>query len=261
MSPGDELGGALRAEPGLDAVADQHVLGDARVVAAEGTPGALPVAVGEDRERRRLQHAEVLAQPEPAAEPARALGVLDEREPGDLHRVVQLRLLDRRVLGVLAVGLDRVGAVAPVPAAVAPGERLVEARVAPAGDVERAEARLAHHPLRPGREPLGERGQERAEHHLDETRLGLPAADDRRGPGAVRDRALRRVEAEQPVEAVVHRQVGVDQALERVGAGREVIANVELTGARRCGSDPVVSKWTPSGVISILTWRRTGSSV
>ena len=105
----DELGGALRAEPGLDAVADQHVLGDRGVVAAEGAPRALPVAVGEDRERRRLQDPEVLAQPEPAAEPARALRVLDEREPGDLHRVVQLGLLDRRVLGVLAVACTASG--------------------------------------------------------------------------------------------------------------------------------------------------------
>ena len=41
-------------------------------------------------------------------------GAVDEREPGDLHGVVQLGLLDRRVLGVLAVRLDGVGAVAPV---------------------------------------------------------------------------------------------------------------------------------------------------
>ncbi len=162
-----------------------------------------------------------LRSPSPPRKRPGPFGVLDEREPGDLHRVVQLRLLDRRVLRVLAVGLHRVGAVARVPAAVASRERLVEARVAPPGDVEGAEARLAHHPLGAGRDPLGERLAERAEHHLDEAGLGLPAPDDRRGPGAVRHRALRRAQAEQPVEAVVHGQVGVDQALERVGAGRE----------------------------------------
>ena len=152
-------------------------------MAAEGAPRALPVTVGEDRERRRLQHPEVLAEPEPAAEPARPLGVLDEREAGDLHGVVQLGLLDRRVLGVLAVGLHRVGAVAPVPAAVATRERLVEARVAPPGHVERAEARLAHHPLGACRQPLRERRQEGAEHHLDEAG---PASPSRRRPARAR---------------------------------------------------------------------------
>ena len=98
--------------------------------AAEGAPRALAVTVGQDRERRRLQHAKVLAEPEPATEPARPLRVLDQRQACDLHGVVQLGLLDRRVLGVLAVCLHRVRAVAPVPAAVTPGERLVEARVA-----------------------------------------------------------------------------------------------------------------------------------
>ena len=51
--------------------------------------------------------------------------------------------------------------------------------------------------------------------------MGLPAADDRAGPAAVGDRPSGRVHADEPVEAVVHRQVGIDQALEGVGAGRE----------------------------------------
>ena len=87
--------------------------------------------------------------------------------------------------------------------------------------VERAEARLAHHPLRPRHQPLGERGQQRADDHLDEPVVRLPAADDRGRPARVRDRALGRVHVDQPVEAVVDRQVGIDQALERVRARRE----------------------------------------
>ena len=126
---GDEVERRLRDEPRLDAVADVHVLGDPPGVAAERAPRACLVAVGEDGEGRVQVEEVVLAQPEPAAEAARPLGVLDEREAVDPHRVVELRLLDRRVLGVLAVRLDGVGAVARVAAAVAAGERVVEARV------------------------------------------------------------------------------------------------------------------------------------
>ena len=148
-------------------------------VPAEDAPRARAVAVGEDRERRVQVEEVVLAQAEPAAEPAGALGVLDEREPVDPHRVVQLGLLDRRVLGVLAVRLHRVGAVAREAPAVPAGERVVEAGVGRGLDVERAEARLAHHRLRPCGQPLGERGEERVEEDVDEPRLRLPAADDR----------------------------------------------------------------------------------
>ena len=162
-------------------------------VAAERAPRAGLVAVGEDGEGRVEVEEVVLAQPEPAAEAARPLGVLDEREAVDPHRVVELGLLDRRVLGVLAVRLDGVGAVAREAAAVAARERVVEARVLPGGDVEGAEARLAHHPLRPRGQPLGEGRQQRADDHLDQARVRLPAADDRAGPGAVRDRPGRRV--------------------------------------------------------------------
>ena len=45
---GHEVERRLRAEPRLDAVADEHVLGDLRVVAAERAPRADLVAVGED---------------------------------------------------------------------------------------------------------------------------------------------------------------------------------------------------------------------
>src|SRR5581483_5952434 len=80
-------------------------------LAPERAPRAEPVAVGEDRVRRRPVEDVVLAQAEPAAEAAGALGVGPEREAADPHRVVALGLLDRRVLGVLPVGLHRVGVV------------------------------------------------------------------------------------------------------------------------------------------------------
>ena len=218
---GDEVERRLRRQPRLDAVADVHVLGDPPGVAAERAPRSRLVAVGEHGEGGVEVEEIVLAQPEAAPEAARPFGVLHEREPVDADRVVELGLLDRRVLGVLAVRLDGIGTVARIPAAVATRERVVEAGVLPGGDVEGAEACLAHHPLRPRRQPLGAGRQQRADDHLDQPRVGLPAAHDRAGPGAVRDAPGRRVQADEPVEAVVDGQIRVDQALEGVRAGRE----------------------------------------
>ena len=184
--------------------------------------GPLPVAVGEDRERRRLQHPEVLAQPEPAAEPARALGVLDEREARDLDGVVQLRLLDRRVLGVLAVGLHRVRAVARR-AGRRSRRRAPRRSTCSCPCATSSEPKPAWHiiPFVPAGSRSGNAG--RSARNITSTSRSCvsqpPTTGD--GPGAVRHRSLGRVEAEEPVEAVVHRQVGVDQALQRVGARRE----------------------------------------
>ena len=119
----------LRAEPRLRAAADEHVLRGLARQAAERARRPGHRAVGEDGERRRAVEDEVLAQAEAAAVAPGAVGVVDEREPGDAHRVVQLGLLDRRVLGVLAVRLHRVRPVAAVAPAVAAGERLEEAVV------------------------------------------------------------------------------------------------------------------------------------
>ena len=213
--------GRLGRQPGLLAPADQHVLGDSTVVAAEGAGRPGDGAIREDGERRRPIEEEVLAQPEPAAEATRPLGVLDERQPVDAHRVVELRLLDGRVLGVLPMRLHGVRPVARVAAAVAAAERLEEADVLVRGAVDASEAGVAHHRLRPRRQRRRESREQGAEDHVDEAGLRLPAADDRRGPGAVRHRSARGVERDEPVEAVVDREVGVDQALERVRAGGE----------------------------------------
>src|SRR5205823_6304011 len=88
----------LRAQPRLLAAADEDVLGDVRVLAAERAPGPEAVAVGEDRVGRRAVEDVVLAEAEAAPKAARALRVRDERQAADPHRIVELRLLDRRVL-------------------------------------------------------------------------------------------------------------------------------------------------------------------
>src|SRR5438093_1157944 len=118
--------------------------GSAGVLAAEGAPRPEAVAVGEDRVRRRAVEDVVLPQPEAASEAARAFRVRHEREAADPHRVIELGLLDRRVLGVLAVCLYGVRAVAAPPSAVAAGERLVEAGVRAGVDIEAAEACRPH---------------------------------------------------------------------------------------------------------------------
>ena len=80
---------------------------------------------------------------------------------------------------------------------------------------------MAGHRLRPRGKRRGQGRQEGAEDHVDETELRLPASDHRRRPRAVRHAPDRGVEPDDAVEAVVDRQVRVDQALERVRAGRE----------------------------------------
>ena len=69
--------------------------------AAEQPVRAPLVAVGKDRERDRVLERVVASQPEAAAVPARPFGLLDQLVARDPHRVVDLGLLDRRVLGVL----------------------------------------------------------------------------------------------------------------------------------------------------------------
>src|SRR5262249_3942463 len=81
-----ELDRDLRAESGLDAVADVDILGHVRVVTAEGAPRAEAVAVGEDRVRRPAVEDVVLPEAESAAEAARTLGVRHEREAADPNR-------------------------------------------------------------------------------------------------------------------------------------------------------------------------------
>ena len=112
--------------------------------------------VGKHGERRRPLEEEVLAQSEPAAKAPRAVGVVDEREPRHTHRIVELGLLDGCILGVLAVGLDRVGTVAQQTPAVAAAERLEKARVLVRDGIDAAEAGVAHHRLG----SRGERGRQ-----------------------------------------------------------------------------------------------------
>ncbi len=242
-----ELDRRLRAEPGLRAVADEDVLRHAPVVPAERAPRAAAVAVGEDRERRVQVEAVVLAQAEPAAEAARALGVLDQREPVDPHRVVELGLLDRRVLGVLAVRLHRVGAVAREAAAVAAGEGVVEAGVGAGGDVEQPNPAWHIIPFVPAGSRSGNAG--RSARNITSTSRVCVSQPPTTGAGQVQLVTVpaRRVEPDEAVEAVVHRQVGVDQALERVRAGREGlrVGRVDRRAPLRVGAG--VSKRTPSG--------------
>ena len=71
--------------------------------------------------------------------------------------------------------------------------------------------------------------------------MRFPAADHRAGPAAVHDRPWRRLDADQPVEAVVDGQVGVDQALEGVRAGRERhrVGGVDRRSPLRVGAGQV----------------------
>src|SRR5207244_11721836 len=106
-------------------------------------------------------------------------------------------------------------------ASVAAGERPDKAVVLAGVRRDPAEAGVALHSLRARRHPLRKRIGEGLEHYVDETRLRLPAAHHGTRVGAVDDRAKGCVDAYQPVEAVVGRNVMVDETLEHVGAGVE----------------------------------------
>ena len=246
MSPGLELDRRLRAEPRLLAAADRARTRRRCPARPPKAPaGPAQRAVGEHGERRRPVEEEVLAQPEPAAEAARPVGVLDEREPRDAHRVVELGLLDRRVLGVLAVRLHGVGPVArergrrsrrrtsrgSSSTRSSPGRRRRSRRGTSSPSSPRAAARAAR---------AGARGRSR--------RRAASASPSRRRPGSARcssspcPRGASSVI--EPVEAVVDRQVGVDQALERVGARRERlrVGRVDRRAALRVGAGEVEAR-------------------
>ncbi len=147
---------------------------------------------------------------------AAPLRVLDQGVAHDAHRIVGLRLLDRRVLGVLEVGLDRVHAVGGEGGPVAARDRLVVREVLAAARAHAPERDVAHAALGARHHPVGQRGGERLEQQIAELHRDLPARGHRGGMLGVHHRAGSAPDVDEPVEAVVHRDVGVDQALEHV---------------------------------------------
>ena len=162
----------------------------------------------------------VAAHAEAAPAPAGAFGILHQLIAQDAHGIVDLGLLHRRVLGVLAMGLDRVRAVALRAPAIAAAERLQVAVIGPGARVPAAEPGMALHRLGARDHPLGNGLGERLEDGVGEADLRLPAGHDREGMHAVDHRALRGRQPHMAVEAFIHRQVGVGHAFERIGRGR-----------------------------------------
>src|SRR5262249_14509775 len=136
----------LGAQPVRVPIRVEDVLGDTAGLPAEESPRTSPISVGQNREGGRpLWKEVVLAEAQSAPELARALGVRDQLVPQDAHRVVALGLLDRGVLGVLAMRLHGVGPIASGAAAVASAQGLEVAVVVSGHRVGSAEARVAHH--------------------------------------------------------------------------------------------------------------------
>ena len=150
--------------------------------------------------------------------PARPFGLLDQLVARDPHRIVDLGFLDRRVLGVLGMRLDRVGPVAGGARTVAAGDGLEEREQLAVARVATAEPDVADHPLGARRHELREALRERDVERLDHPDRGLPAADHRVRVGRVVDRARRRHDPDEVVEAGVDGDVGVDQRPQDVRA-------------------------------------------
>ncbi|HVA86929.1 MAG TPA: hypothetical protein VNF73_11520, partial [Candidatus Saccharimonadales bacterium] len=182
----------------------------------------MTIAVGQDRERHLVVGEMIVtSQAETAVIGSGAFRVIHQLVAKDSDRVAHLGLLDRRVLGVLPVRLDRVGPVARGAGAVAAAERFEEAVILPTAWIDPAEAGVTHHRLRAGDDLLRQRRGQRLEDHVDQPRLRLPASHHRRRGQAVRHRPRRRLDPHQIVEPLVNRHVLVDQALQGIGAGRE----------------------------------------
>ena len=149
-----------------------------------------------------------------------ALRVLDEGIAQDAHRVVGLGLLDRRVLGVLEVRLHRVHAVGGERGPVAARDGLVVGKVLAGRRIDSAERDIAHAALRARHHAIGQRWGQRLEQQIAELHGDLPARGHRGGMLRMDHRAGTAPDVDEPVEAVVHRDVRVDQALEHVHHAR-----------------------------------------
>ena len=180
-----------------------------------------------------MSHENVLpAETQPAAVPSRALRIGDQPVARDPHRIVALDLLDGRVLRVLEVGLDRVETVGPAPAPVAAGRGLVIGIVFAAARIPPPESDLADHPFGSGGNGVGQSRSQGLEQHLAEPHRDFPAPDDGSRPAGVHGRTRRSDHLDQLVQALVDRNVRVQQAFQNVDAGGEGLRQVAVHGRR-----------------------------
>ena len=115
--------------------------------------------------------------------------------------------------------LHRVRTIAERPAAVAAADGLQIAVVRSRSGIGSTEPRVAYYPLRSRDHLLGQGLGQRLEDDVVEADLGLPAGDHGEGVDTVDHRPLRGHHPDVPVEPLVHRQVGIRDALEGVGRG------------------------------------------
>ncbi len=229
------------------------VLGSVRVDqgVVRQSPGVTPeeplsgelAAVGQDRERRLVVGEAIIPpQAEAAAELPRPLGIGNELVTHDAHRVVELGLLDGRVLRVLRIGLHGVGPVFPAPAAIPARQGFEEAVILPRilvrTRVEPAEAGVTLHRLAPGAYAVGERLGDRLQEHVDPAHRDLPAAHHGRRMDRVGHGALGREHPDRFIEPGVHRQVRVGQAAEEIRTGRVRLREGRVHRGAALGAGP-----------------------
>ena len=199
------------------------------VAATEQTRGGKLRSIGKGGEHRFMSGEAVLAaQTQSATIFAGPLGVRDQGETGDANRIVDLGLLDRRVLGILKVSLNRVRAVGVVTSPVTAGQGL-EVRVVLLGaGTLTAETDMTDHAFGAGRYPLGQHLGKCFEQHFAYLHRDLPATHNSAGMPGVQHRAWRGDDLDGCVEPLVDRDVGVDQAFEHVDAGGEGLGEIAI---------------------------------
>src|SRR5499427_8127416 len=204
----------------------QDVLCGPRRSAAEEAPRRVARLIGKDGEAGLVAGERVVAaHAEPAAMTSAALRVLDEGVAQDAHGIVGLGLLDGRILRVLEVSLHRVHAVGGEGGAVAARDGLVIGEVLAGRRIDASERDVAHAALGPRHHAVGEGRGDRLEQEIAELHGDLPARGYRGGVLCVHDGAGPAPDVDEAIEAVVDRDVRVDEAPEhvhhaRVGLGR-----------------------------------------
>src|SRR5262252_6831146 len=199
----------------------QDVLRGPRRPATEEAPGCVARLVGKDGKAGLVAGERVVAaHAEPAAMTSAALRVLDEGVAQDAHGIVGLGLLDGRVLRILEVRLHGVHAVGGEGGAIAARDGLVVGEVLAGRWIDAAEGDVAHAALGSRHHAIGKGGSERLEEEIAELHGDLPARGYRGGMLSVHDGAGPAPDVDEAIEAVVHRDVRVDEALEHVHHAR-----------------------------------------
>ena len=188
--------------------------------------------VSHDREYDVALRYIVATQPEPTPMTARTTGIRDQFVAGDAYRVVALGFFDRRVLGVLGVGLDPVHAVAASPRTVPTPHSLVEDKVLTVPRIDATEGDATGRALGVSHRLFRRCFGQGTQGGLTDAQASVGAGAHRRRSGGVADEPGGRDNLNEAIESVVNRNVGINLHAQRIGAGSKGHGDRGVHGTR-----------------------------